>query len=225
MIKCDARLQGTRRDRRSHELVLNSAFFSDQMEHFDTAKQLHQIWLDRVDHLKPGDEFSLIDAFADILGLRSWYTWDPDSIAQSPAPSPLGQTASPTQTFSAKNTPPQSDTSTRPLIRFDQLTPEQIQTITFEIGRIGQQGINYSDPQRTHHLDSLPGESFSGLELICLPFAGFKRLYPQTNTGIDLDEPFLQTLELFHERTVSGYFHKTPRWTIAKFQDILTYLI
>jgi hypothetical protein len=90
------------------------------------------------------------------------------------------------------------------LIRFDQLTPDQIQAITFEIGRTGQQGINYSNPQRLHNLDSLPGESFSGLELICLLFAGFKRLYPETDTGIDLDEPFLKALELFHLRSGSN---------------------
>ena len=27
-----------------------------------------------------------------------------------------------------------------------------------------------------------------------------KRLYPDTDTGMDLNEPFLQALELFHQR-------------------------
>jgi hypothetical protein len=38
-------------------------------------------------------------------------------------------------------------------------------------------------------------------ELIGLLFAGFKRLYPETDTGIDLNEPFLKALELFHLRS------------------------
>ena len=39
-----------------------------------TGQQLHQLWLDRADRLKPGDEFPLIDSFADLLGIRSWCT-------------------------------------------------------------------------------------------------------------------------------------------------------
>lgn len=175
-----------------------------QMEHFDTAQQLHQLWLDRAENLKPGDEFSLIDSFADLLGIRSWYTWNPDSIAQAPASLPQRPDGITDPNLLREKHPAAVRHLLDALIRFDQLTPDQIQAITFEIGRTGQQGINYSNPQRLHHLDSLPGESFSGLELICLLFAGFKRLYPETDTGIDLDEPFLKALELLHLRSGSN---------------------
>jgi hypothetical protein len=43
---------------------------------------------------------------------------------------------------------------------------------------------------------SIPGETFSGLHLMCLMHAGFKRIAPEQNTGMDLEGPFLTALEL-----------------------------
>jgi hypothetical protein len=53
-------------------------------------------------------------------------------------------------------------------------------------------------------LKSLPGERFSGLQLMCLMFAGFKRFAPDVDGGLDLDAPFLQALELFEKRERGG---------------------
>ena len=53
-------------------------------------------------------------------------------------------------------------------------------------------------------LKSLPGERFSGLQLMCLMFAGFKRFAPEVEGGLDLDAPFLQALELFEKRKRGG---------------------
>jgi len=42
------------------------------------------------------------------------------------------------------------------------------------------------------------GESFSGLQLMCLMYAGFKRIAPEQDTGMDLNEPWITALELFN---------------------------
>ena len=59
---------------------------------------------------------------------------------------------------------------------------EEIREITFEIGMLGRHGLDINDPQETHVLRALPGRVFSALELVCIMYAGFKRIEP----GMDL---------------------------------------
>jgi tetratricopeptide (TPR) repeat protein len=65
---------------------------------------------------------------------------------------------------------------------------EEIQEITFEIGMLGQHGLDINDPQETHVLRALPGRTFSALELVCIMYAGFKRIEPGMDIGVDLGE-------------------------------------
>ena len=81
------------------------------------------------------------------------------------------------------------------------MTPEKIREIAFEIALLGQQGLNYASAEKKYRLKSLPDEDFSGLQLICLMYAGFKRIAPEQDTGMDLNEPFLQALSLYRTRT------------------------
>lgn len=71
--------------------------------------------------------------------------------------------------------------------------------ITFEVARVGQNGIDYASSDKQYTLLSLPDEVFTGLQLMCLMHAGFKRLAPDADTGMDLDAPFLKALELFQQ--------------------------
>jgi hypothetical protein len=48
-------------------------------------------------------------------------------------------------------------------------------------------------------LKSLPDEKFTGLHLMCLMYAGFKRIAPEHDLQMDLDEPFLAALEMFQK--------------------------
>ncbi len=48
-------------------------------------------------------------------------------------------------------------------------------------------------------MKSLPGEKFSGLHLMCLMYAGFKRIAPEHDLQMDLHEPFLTALEMFEK--------------------------
>jgi len=50
----------------------------------------------------------------------------------------------------------------------------------------------------------LPDASFSGLQLMCLMFAGSKQIAPEMDTGMDLEGPFLTALEIFNNGSGVG---------------------
>ena len=92
------------------------------------------------------------------------------------------------------------------LKRFDSLDPRRVMEITFEVARLGKSGLDYANPEKKYTLSAYPGESFSGLQLMCLMYAGFKRIAPEQDTGMDLNEPWITALELFNAgKSSSGY--------------------
>jgi len=85
------------------------------------------------------------------------------------------------------------------LKRYATLPVEKVREIAFEIALLGQRGLDYASPEKKYSLRSLPGESFSGLQLMCLMHAGFQQIAPEQYTGMDLAGPFLMALQLFNE--------------------------
>ena len=65
---------------------------------------------------------------------------------------------------------------------------QEIQEITFEIGMLGKYGLDINDPQESHVLRALPGMGFSALQLICIMYAGFKRIETGMDIGVELGE-------------------------------------
>jgi tetratricopeptide (TPR) repeat protein len=84
------------------------------------------------------------------------------------------------------------------LKRFDSLDSRRVMEIAFEIAKLGESGLDYASPEKKYSLYSCPGESFSGHQLMCLMFAGFKRIAPEQDTGMDLNEPWITALEMFN---------------------------
>jgi hypothetical protein len=66
-----------------------------------------------------------------------------------------------------------------------------------EIAQLGESGLDYASPEKKYSLTACPGESFSGHQLMCLMFAGFKRIAPDQDVGMDLNDPWVAALELF----------------------------
>ena len=60
---------------------------------------------------------------------------------------------------------------------------QEIPQISFEISMLRQHGLDINDPQETHVLRALPGRTFSVLQLICIMYAGFKRIEPGLDIG------------------------------------------
>lgn len=65
---------------------------------------------------------------------------------------------------------------------------EKVWEITFEIGMLGQHGLDESDSKETHVLRALPGRAFSALELLCIMHAKFKQIELGMDIGVDLGE-------------------------------------
>ncbi|MCB8978658.1 MAG: hypothetical protein H6657_14655 [Ardenticatenaceae bacterium] len=85
------------------------------------------------------------------------------------------------------------------LRRFDKMTREEIQSIVFEIATLGQNGLDYASPDQKYVLKTIPGEQFSGLQLMCLMYVGFKDIEPTMDVGFDLREPYEMALKLHNE--------------------------
>ena len=47
-------------------------------ESFAVSQRLFRHWQTRCPQLGPGDEYALVDEFADMVGLKGWYEWKPD---------------------------------------------------------------------------------------------------------------------------------------------------
>ena len=66
---------------------------------------------------------------------------------------------------------------------------QEIQAISFEIALLGSQGLDINDPTKKYTLRSLPGE-FTGMELLCIMYAGFHQIKPGMDVGIDLSHEY-----------------------------------
>jgi hypothetical protein len=55
------------------------------------------------------------------------------------------------------------------------------------------------DPNRIS-LGVLPFKELSAFQLMCLMFAGFKRVAPEHDVGMDLNDSFLTALSLFQQK-------------------------
>jgi hypothetical protein len=76
---------------------------------------------------------------------------------------------------------------------------QEVREISFEIGMLGQCGLDINDPKETHVLRARPGRTFSALELVCIMYAGFKRIEPETDIGVDLGEEYAMAERLGRE--------------------------
>jgi len=75
------------------------------------------------------------------------------------------------------------------LEKFDGMATPEIQKIAFEIGKLGQTGLDINSPDQKYRLRTLPGQ-FSGLHLVCLMYAGFKIINPSLDIGMDFAKEY-----------------------------------
>ena len=85
------------------------------------------------------------------------------------------------------------------LQRFEKMRRDEILKVVSEIAILGQSGLDYASSEQKYRLVSLPGESFSGLQLMCLMYVGFKDIEPTLDVGMDLSEPYQMALQLYRE--------------------------
>ena len=68
---------------------------------------------------------------------------------------------------------------------FAAMSADEVRRITLEIAMLGTKGLSVSDPSARYTLHSLPGE-FSGLQLLCYEYVGFKIIDPTVDIGFDI---------------------------------------
>ncbi len=163
------------------------------------ARQIHSLYSSVADG--PGKEYELVDAVAKLLGIESWFAWRPDpgsfTVVERMTDSNLGGVTNPglLRRKSREAVP----FLLAALRRFDRMDEEAIKKLTLEAALLGQEGIDYGNSSARHHLKSVPVEEFTGMEIMCLLYAGLKRTAPgETNLGFDLNDEFAMALELYH---------------------------
>lgn len=81
---------------------------------------------------------------------------------------------------------------------FKEKTVKEIQNVAFEIGLKGQSGLDVNNPDKRYTLNSMKGD-FSGLQLVCYMYVGFKRFAPEQDVGMDFSEEYKMALQLYQE--------------------------
>lgn len=85
------------------------------------------------------------------------------------------------------------------LRKFEPMSAMQVQTVAFEIGMLGAQGLDINNPASQYTLRSLPG-TFSGLHLMSLMYVGFKKIAPDQDIGFDLSTEYALAQQMFSEQ-------------------------
>jgi hypothetical protein len=139
----------------------------------------------------------MVDAFAERLGVTGWYGWQEDRGFVPPEDTN-------TATREGVTNPDLLKAKAAPAVmylldalqRYAKMSPETIRAIAAEIALAGQEGLDYSSSDKKYTLKSLPGESFTGLHLMCLMYAGFKHFAPEMDTGMDFNDEYLMALKM-----------------------------
>ncbi len=171
-------------------------------EFMKVGQELFGLWQRMMPDYQHGDEYKFVDEAAKVLALNEWYEWRENG----PQPAKPAGFEAPPQTPEGSTNPEllkQKHPATvmyclSALRRFEQMDDNDIRTLTMEVATVGQNGIDYSDPDRRYHLRSAPGEEFSGLQLLALMYVGFKKIAPEMDTQLDFQEAYEAALQL-HE--------------------------
>ncbi len=163
---------------------------------FSRSQRLYEHWISKSNNLGPGDEYNLVDDFADIIGLKDWYEWKIDPMVYERASEEQPSLVTNEELLKAK-----SSASIFYLLgtikRYDSLPIDKVRDIGFEIALLGTQGLDFTTSDKRYNLHALPGEKFTGLQLMCLMYAAFKKFAPEQDVGIDLDGEYRAALKLY----------------------------
>jgi tetratricopeptide (TPR) repeat protein len=83
------------------------------------------------------------------------------------------------------------------LKHFADLPEEEVQKIVFEIGMLGVKGFEINNTTQQYQLQSMPGK-FSGLEMVCIMYVGFKQVAPEHAAFFDLSNA--EAREMFEKQ-------------------------
>jgi len=167
---------------------------------FATAERLYGLWRDAMPAFEPGGEYALVDEYARVLHLERWYEWAPDLATSAQAdeqPDAEALEAVTDRELLEEKEPAAVMYCLGALERFDPMPDDQVRAIAFEIALLRRSGLDYASSDQKYTLQSIPGERFSGLQLMCLMYVGFKRIDPSADLEMPLHGAYLTALKLF----------------------------
>ena len=166
---------------------------------FKDAEKLFVLWKKQSANLTPGSEYDLVDSFGEFLGIRDWYTWKPDRGFLPPEDilDDVEKEGTTNPDLLKAKAPASVMYLLSALMRYQQMEESAIRAILMEIAVIGMQGLDYASAEKKYELKTLSSERFCGLEMMCLMYAAGQRLMPGESVGMDLNDEYLQALQLF----------------------------
>lgn len=157
-----------------------------------TGRELFGLWMDARQDLKPGYEYVLVDSFAEVLRLQRWYGWTAD---EELPPDEGGGGVTNEGLLKAKE-PAAIMYCLSALDRFEDMSRDRMRQIVAEVALLGQSGLDFASSDKKYTLTTLPGEAFSGLQLMCLMYVGLKDIEPTLDPGMDLGDAYQAALLL-----------------------------
>lgn len=79
--------------------------------------------------------------------------------------------------------------------KLEGLPIENVREITFEIATLGMNGLDVNDPAQKYSINSLQGQ-YSGLNLLCIEYVGFKQIDPSVDIGFDLTKEYEAAMKM-----------------------------
>lgn len=166
------------------------------LDAFPLSQQLLALFDRRAASLRPGDEYEIVDAWAEMLGLKGWYEWREDQGSHE-----IDSKGEPTGVTNPELLRHKHPATVwyllEALARFEGMTEEQVRAMSFEIAMLGKSGLDFASSEQKYTLQCCPGESFTGLQLMCYMYAGFSRFAPELDVGMDLREPLETARQLY----------------------------
>ena len=87
------------------------------------------------------------------------------------------------------------------LQRFETMPVDAILPIVSEIGLVGRGGIDYSSSDKAYTLRSIPGEMFTGLQMLREMYLGFKKIETFLDGGLDFAVAYQHASTLHESNT------------------------
>ena len=185
----------------SPQMKLAKEFYAEYLKYLKNDKSLdaHLLILKWAKELRVENYFSLIDEsdYRRSKGPDENIVQEPEHFIQvEPEPpsktqidysqEPAGQAAVTMYCLSA-------------LQHFEGMELAEIQKVGFEIGLLGQQGIDPSNHDKKYTLKSIPGKEFTGLQLLAYMYAAFQVIDPFLDTGLDFKKEY-EVAKKLHEK-------------------------
>jgi Flp pilus assembly protein TadD len=169
---------------------------------FVDAEKIYALWKHKSANLTPGAEYDLVDSFAEFLGIRDWYDWKKDSgfIPSEGILDDVDKEETTNPDLLKAKAPASVIYLLDAIERFDEMDQDTVKLIVMEIALMGQEGIDYASPENKYRLKNLPGEAMSGLQLMCIMYAGFKQLVPEVDPEMDLEDEYHQALGIWKRK-------------------------